>query len=153
MISSRPCTIDDIKTVLANLSDVTKGELDRFGAQPDQVAELAEAFIASGPAETMLADDEPLFILGHYYSGIGFRHTWCFSTKAIEKKPRETALAAAEAVQRLLKGYPSVNFVSVSYSVHPKRDRMFHALGFHKVREDANSATFFLLPEAATKSH
>jgi hypothetical protein len=144
MITHRRATTEDIKHILGDLSAVTRSEIDRSGGTTDKMMELAGELLAAGPSEVSMADDEPLFIVGHCPSTQGFRNTWCFASKAIERRPRETMIAAGQQVQRLMNEYPSFHFVSASFSDHPKRDQFFGAFGFHKVNEDATSAIFIL---------
>jgi hypothetical protein len=145
MLNHRVASFEDARSVLSNLCDVTKSEIEAIGLNANE-EEFVKTLLACGPAEISLWDKTPIAIFGHYPIGPGFRHTWCFAGKAVETLHRETLLAASSQVKRILADYPQTQFTSVSYSQHPKRDWFFAVIGFHKRIDFGDKAIFDLLP-------
>jgi hypothetical protein len=149
-LNHRMASYDDVKAILANLSDVTRSEINAVGINAS-ADEFAKAMLAAGPAEVSLADDVPLFVVGHSPLDAGRRVTWCVAGKAAECLRHETLEAATSQVERMITAYPHDQFTSVSYSTHPKRDWFFAAMGFHKTADYGDRAVFELLPAGGTR--
>ena len=151
MITSRPTTIEDVLAILNDPSEVTESEMGSAFAGRD-IEPIMRELLCIGRADTISNDDERMFILGHFPE-CGARRTWCIMSKHTDSCGLETMLAVRGAVERVLQEHPTDTFVSVSSSKHPKRDRFFAVLGFHKIGESDGFATFVLTPRAGVIAH
>lgn len=150
MESHRAASLDDVKMILDDLSDITKSEIAAVSIGYDRDV-LANLVFNSGPSEISFSDEIPLFIVGHYPIDMCLRATWCFAGKATEVHRRATLAAAARQVERMMVDHPHDRFVSVSYSQHPKRDWFFAMMGFHKRQDFGSGAVYDLLPVEAER--
>lgn len=150
MESHRAASLDDVKMILDDLSDITKSEIAAVTLGYDK-EQLANLVFNSGPSEISFSDGVPLFIVGHYPIDMYLRATWCFAGKATEVHRRATLAAAARQVERMMVDHPDDRFISVSYSRHPKRDWFFAMMGFHKRQDFGAGAVFDLLPVEAER--
>ena len=134
-VTRRPATAEDAAAILADISEITEGELLALGVPLADAPRLLVSLFAAGEVEVFCEDGKPVCLLGVRPEGLNLFVTWFLASKRFFALRAAAVLPARRVATELRKRYPAADIEAYSWSRHPQARRWFELLGFKLVRD------------------
>ena len=140
MMIGRDATIDDAKAVLANLSEITRADIEAHDMSDADIMDTVQDYFNTGTAHVLLEDGNPLVVVGIAWMG-DYWNCWLVAAEGF--------WSVRPSIWRMLRLYSQTvlaamneDFHSFSASPHPALSRWMAALGFKEVEQDGKFRHF-----------
>lgn len=146
----KTATVADVHQVAQSLSEISRAEMVyKFGAEWWHTIRVVKDFLTLGPGVTLLEDDRPVCVFGHFPKPEGGRVTWFLSTDRYFALGARGVVFTRRYLDGLRRAWPGEAFHSYSSSPHPDVWRWFKLLGYTQIGDSSPGYRHFVLPPLA----